>query len=126
MTKLRQVLTCASKGEEYPAWQGCDLDGTLAFYDHGKFKPGQIGDPIPSMVERIKRTIAAGTEVRIFTARVSYGPEAVTAVQDWLEQVAGLPRLAVTNVKDPGMFQLWDDRARQVIENTGELVVAKP
>jgi len=34
----------------------------------------------------------------------------------------GLPELEVTNVKDFAMIELWDDRCKQVIINTGELV----
>ena len=52
-------------------WIGVDLDGTLAKY--GSWNGGQIGDPIPLMVERVKQWIAEGVEVRIFTARVGSG-----------------------------------------------------
>lgn len=110
-------------------WIGVDLDGTLAFYD-GWQGITHIGEPIPLMLDRVKAWVAAGVEVRIFTARVSDGPDnrsdyspAIVAViiKDWCEK-HGLPRLAVTCVKDFGMVQLWDDRAIQVRVNTGEQV----
>jgi hypothetical protein len=108
-------------------WIGVDLDGTLAHYDRWRGSD-HIGEPIPKMVERVKKWIGQGREVRIFTARVS--PEAcalngehptavASAVQDWCEKHIGR-RLIVTNSKDMAMVQLWDDRAVQVIPNTGE------
>lgn len=50
-------------------WIGVDLDGTLAMYDGFK-GPEHIGDPVPKMLERVKKWLAEGREVRIFTARV--------------------------------------------------------
>ena len=81
------------------------------------------------MQERVKRWIAEGREVRIVTARVSpkdsQTKEEVeqirTMIEDWCEKHLG-KRLQVTNEKDHGMIELWDDRAIQVIKNTGERV----
>ena len=110
-------------------WIGVDLDGTLTHYD-GWRGIEHIGEPVAPMLARVKAWVERGVEVRIFTARVSVGPgdrstmgrEGVTEIiQDWLEK-HGLPRLAVTNVKDFGMVELWDDRAIQVRMNTGEIV----
>ena len=98
-------------------WIGVDLDGTLAHYD-GWYGPAHIGDPIESMLERVRRWLAEGYEVRIFTARASV-PEYVPFVEIWLEQ-NGLPPLKVTNVKDFGMVSLWDDRCVEVISNKGQ------
>lgn len=101
-------------------WIGVDLDGTLAHYS-GWRGVNHIGDPIPLMVERIKAWLSDGKTVKIFTARVG-GPgdvhEQRVLIQDWLEAV-GLPRLEVTATKDYSMVELWDDRAVQVIPNTG-------
>ena len=41
-----------------------------------------------------------------------------TMIQDWTEQYIGV-RLPVTNQKDYGMVELWDDRAVRVVINTG-------
>jgi len=60
-----------------------------------------------------------GIEVRIFTARASVESH-IPPVEEWLK-THGLEGLKVTNVKDYRMLQLWDDRAIQVIPNTGEL-----
>lgn len=100
-------------------WIGVDLDGTLAEY-HGWRGAGHIGDPIPAMMARVRKWIAAGVTVKIFTARATL-PEQIPPVQAWLEQ-HGLPPLEVTNVKDFGMVELWDDRCIQVRPNTGEPV----
>jgi hypothetical protein len=50
-------------------WIAVDFDGTLARYD-GWFGPDHLGEPIPAMVDRVKKWIAEGREVRVFTARV--------------------------------------------------------
>lgn len=122
-------------------WIGVDLDGTLAHYD-GWQGPGHIGAPVPAMVERVKRWLAEGREVRIFTARVwpytgvarpgqampvppgergrqAFG--AACAIANWCRLHIG-EVLPVTCVKDIYMVELYDDRAVQVRANTGELV----
>jgi hypothetical protein len=100
-----------------------DLDGTLAVYD-GWNGICHIGDPVPAMVERVKAWLAAGWEVRVFTARVASDPKDLRnfrgALAVWLHH-AGLPHgLSATNVKDFEMVELWDDRAVTVEANTGK------
>lgn len=114
-------------------WIGVDLDGTLAFYVKW-VNWDVIGSPVPLMLERVKGWLAEGREVRIFTARVSFENDICKAsgkpftrqqvaevIQDWLEK-NGLPRLQVTHEKDFNMIELWDDRAIQVIPNTGQTI----
>lgn len=110
----------------HKGWIGVDLDGTLAEYDGFK-GPGIIGKPIATMVERIKEWLRDGIEVRIFTARVSHDgtPQRVddahmarAAIEVWCREHIGRP-LRVTNIKDYEMWQLWDDRAVQVLTNAG-------
>ena len=102
-------------------WIGVDLDGTLAFYD-GWRGLDHIGEPIVPMLHRVKQWIKSGMDVKIFTARVSCPePEKtiiVQAIHDWCAK-NDLPPLEVTNIKDFGMIELWDDRAVQVGFNTG-------
>ena len=107
-------------------WIGVDLDGTLAEYNYGDlYRNGNtyIGQPVPLMLERIKRWRAEGVEVRIFTARVSEEhPGDLAKIRDaieaWcLEHIGEV--LPITNVKDYSMMELWDDRSVQVIPNTG-------
>ena len=103
-----------------PEWIGVDLDGTLAEY-YGWRGIDHIGAPIPLMVERVKRWIDSGKEVKIFTARISNPDEklaATTAIWKWLFE-NGLPLLEITNIKDWKMLELWDDRCVQVQMNTG-------
>lgn len=127
-------------------WIGVDFDGTLAEYgtwggaDH-------CGRPIAPMVDRVKRWLAEGHTVRIFTARIHpldrcVMPEevlvaaigagvivnrtdeaklAVMSIRAWCREHIGQV-LPITNVKDYGMIELWDDRAVQVRPNTGEAV----
>ena len=104
-------------------WIGVDLDGTLARYDGWK-GIDHIGEPIEEMKARVLGWLGVGIEVRIFTARVgdqkdSRDVEAARKhVEDWCEKHIGT-RLQVTNLKDFGMIELWDDRAVRVEFNTG-------
>lgn len=115
-------------------WIAVDLDGTLAHYDEWRGED-HIGEPIPPMLRRVKAWLAEGKDVRIFTARVD-GGEVAKAMGDpngdrfkdverirgfidaWCEKHVG-QKLPVTNKKDYGMIELWDDRAVQVVPNTG-------
>ncbi len=115
-------------------WIGVDLDGTLAEYN-GWIDETHIGDPIPEMANRVRVWLDAGFDIRIFTARVDGGQAAVdmghvetgvfrnveritSIIQDWTEKHFNI-RLPVTNKKDFGMVQLWDDRAVRVVFNEG-------
>lgn len=102
---------------QHKPWIGVDLDGTLAFYD-GWRGVENIGEPIPAMVKTIKTVLAAGNVVKIFTARVAVDDTALPFIQAWCEKYLGVV-LEVTCKKDFGMIQLYDDRVRQVIPNTG-------
>lgn len=107
-------------------WIGVDLDGTLAFYDKWRGE-SYIGDPIPEMVDRVKKWLAEGRDVRILTARASDGkwkqPDhpAIVAIEKWcLKHIGQI--LPITCEKDPMMIEIWDDKAVQVVENTGQPV----
>lgn len=110
-------------------WIGVDLDGTLAYYDRWR-GPDHIGPPIPPMLQRVRRWVQEGKDVRIFTARVSGGLAPHTtgeqqAVRDVIDEwsLAHVGKiLPVTNEKDYAMVELWDDRAIQVIPNTGQTI----
>jgi hypothetical protein len=97
-------------------WIGVDFDGTLAAY-HG-YKGKQLGKPVDKMVNRVLQWVKDGKTVKIFTARAADKSQ-VQAIKDWLK-ANDLPDLEVTNVKDKGMTQLWDDRAVGIKINTGE------
>lgn len=105
-------------------WIGVDLDGTLAHYDVWR-GPTHIGEPVPEMRERVVRWLSVGTDVRIFTARVSIreGEELArvrVAIEAWCLKYLGVV-LPITCTKDYGMIELWDDRVVQVEENTGRM-----
>jgi hypothetical protein len=105
-------------------WIGVDLDGTLAHYDGWKGHT-HIGAPIPAMVDRVKGWIAEGQKVKIFTARVAATGNELNEVKSyvaaWCSEHIGAV-LEITNVKDYGMIQLWDDRAIQVESNTARVI----
>ncbi len=107
-------------------WIGVDLDGTLAHYE-GWQGVDNIGAPIMPMVERVKSWLASGKTVKIFTARmhghgmplIGGGVEDVrTPIEEWCRKHIGQV-LEITNKKDFGMIELWDDRCIQVESNTG-------
>lgn len=115
-------------------WIGVDLDGTLAEY-HGFVNEEHIGEPVIEMATRVRKWLEDGKDVRIFTARVDGGLVAISMgnpagenfrdiprirkiIQDWTEKHFGI-RLPVTNQKDYGMIELWDDRAIRVVMNKG-------
>lgn len=100
-------------------WIGVDFDGTLAIYN-GFVAPTVLGEPIPRMVDRVKRWLEDGKQVKIFTARIAcpQHAEVTQAIQDWCVSHIGRA-LEVTNVKDIHMVELWDDRCVQMVLNTG-------
>lgn len=107
--------TKPAEPQEKP-WIGVDLDGTLALATPWRGMT-HIGAPVPLMVRRVQEWTRMGLTVKILTARGPY-PEAVDAIKKWLV-ANGMPELEVTDRKDFGMVELWDDRAIQVVRNTG-------
>lgn len=126
-------------------WIAVDLDGTLAFYDDTWLAWNKFGAPIMPMVRRVQQWLSSGIEVRIMTARVfpfvhgvgMAGPSMFTrsrkclvtdepfsihdmigAIQLYTQEHVGY-KLPCTCAKDYKMLEQWDDRAIQVIPNTG-------
>lgn len=108
-------------------YHAVDLDGTLAHYANtGNIL--DIGLPVPLMLERVQRWVKEGKEVRIVTARVNsednpHADKQRLVIEKWLQKYVG-QKLPITCKKSHSMIELWDDRAVQVIPNTGERVLA--
>jgi hypothetical protein len=131
-------------------WYGFDLDGTLAKYDKWE-GIDHIGEPIVPMVKLIKQLHNDGKIVKILTARVAPRPGPDTKpnpymegnwciqepdvqtwalysvwtakefIQEWCYRHLGfIPE--ITHEKDHLMLELYDDRVKQVVPNTGVLV----
>lgn len=131
-------------------WYGFDLDGTLAKYDKWE-GIDHIGELIVPMVKLIKQMHDEGKTVKILTARVSPRPVPDTKpnpymegnwciqepdvqtwalkdvwtakefIQEWCyRNLEFIPE--ITHEKDHLMLELYDDRVKQVIPNTGVLV----
>ena len=98
-----------------------DLDGTLAEY-HG-WNNGEIGEPIPKMALRIRRWQKKGVPIHILTARAASNNkdrlEQIKKISDWCFKYFG-ERFPITAEKDRMTMEIWDDRAVQVIKNTGD------
>jgi hypothetical protein len=105
-------------------WVGFDLDGTLSRTDNlGHFQPPYpVGDPVPEMLLTVKSLLAAGVNVKIFSARACDAGN-IPKVQAWAER-HGLGRLEVTNQKDFDLVRFYDDRAVQVVPNQGRHVIS--
>jgi hypothetical protein len=113
--------------QSHDGWIGVDFDGTLAVYNEW-VSASHCGEPIMPMVNRVRKWIEEGRNVRIFTARVYAPPNkalrqkeaaiAMLAIQEWCLKYLG-KELPVTCVKDFAMIELWDDRCVQLERNTG-------
>jgi len=101
-------------------WIGVDLDGTLAV----GACPG-IGRPVERMCARVREWLTDGVDVRIVTARVNdasdLAAEQRARIEAWCVEHLGRV-LPITAEKDYAMALLYDDRAVQVVTDTGELV----
>lgn len=97
-------------------WIGVDFDGTLC---------AASGQPIPKMIERVKKFLAQGIEVRIVTARVNskmtfeHKHNHCDYIMRWCLQHIG-KTLPIQAEKDYDMVVLYDDRAIAVETDTGE------
>jgi len=100
--------------DEGEGWIGVDFDGVLAVYN-GYQGDDHVGKPIEPMIKRVRKWLAEGRDVRIFTARKPH-PAIRKFCRDNLGKI-----LPITNTKDRHMQMLLDDRAVGVVRNTGEL-----
>lgn len=114
-----------------------DLDGTLAFdIPNGPpFDIRLIGPPVPQMVRIIQEHYWGGEEVLVFTARANtidhhtifdgtaeeYLAVVVSTIKKWCLEHLGF-ELEVTCEKNYRTKIIYDDRARQVEKNKGQLV----
>ena len=116
---------------EVKRWIGVDFDGTLAVFKcNWPDDPSATGEPITPMVELVKKWIAEGEDVRIFTARMDcYHPkfgrlqtlDVKAHIEAWCLKHIG-EVLPITNVKDYFCKAIYDDRAIQVEKDTGRLI----
>lgn len=110
---------------------GCDFDKTMAHYEDGdidKLGPEHVGEPIPEMVEKIKQALADGAEVYVFTARVNPGDgtfkkalnatKSYVVISEWCQRNIGTV-LPITHEKSWRWSEIWDDKAKEVLPNTG-------
>ncbi len=111
--------------EEKESWVGFDLDRTMARRVKGDDHK-TIGEPIHRMIDLAKSYIASGKKVKIFTARVASDDAADVQMQVEMISAFSLKHfgkvLEITCIKDRFCIRIYDDIARQVIPNTGNLV----
>ena len=124
-------------------WLAVNLDGTLTEWDGVWRGPSYIGAPIARTVRRVKHWLNQGKDVRIFTARVwvptlGLGVVSTSADAAWQRHYAEAKEcrkaidafctqqfgrtLPITCEKDRHAVLILDDRAQQVVPNTGALV----
>lgn len=139
-----RVLQLAKTG----GWIGVDFDGTMFTFEGDTWVRWNVfGEPIKPMIDRVLLWCAAGVPVRIVTARIGlpinvrndlddlymslrrtnrcvvsgelYSDAMMQeAIQDHMT-LYGLPVLPVQCYKGGKMIEFWDDRAIQMIPNTG-------
>jgi len=94
---------------EWDTYIGVDLDGTLA-EEITPFDPLKIGRPIPAMVEKVRKALADGVCIKVFTARLAdkgLKEQIQEIIREWTKAAIGTP-LESTNEKTPGMVEVWD------------------
>jgi len=129
MNTVKREDSVSGTRRERGEWIGVDLDGTLAHYN-GWRGVAHIGPPIAPMLERVKTWLREGWDVRIFTARVCADQDGSTVddarrlIEQWCMAHLGVV-LPVTNRKDFGMVELWDDRCVQVQRNLGAIATTQ-
>lgn len=104
-----------------------DFDATLAHYDHWR-GAADLGAPVSEMVKKVKAWRAAGEEVFLFTARVNPGDDtfkeglqatmSYLSIAEWSKKNLG-EILPITHEKSKRFTAIHDDRADQIIPNTG-------
>ena len=101
-----------------------DLDGTLAHYDGWK-GVDHIGEPIPKMIDKLKRHLEQGDECVIFTARVTGEHDdpndSIHHIAKWLRKHR-IPPLGITCIKSSKFTIMYDDRAFRIAKNEGVIV----
>lgn len=110
----------------------CDLDKTLAYAEDkpnpNDYDPTLVGPPIPLMLNRVKKWLQRGDEVRIFTARVSSNNPnkdiCIPYIQQWCLTHLGQV-LEITAEKDYLADLIFDDKIIQIIPNSGIRVDGK-
>jgi len=116
---LEKQVKSAPKDGKYIA---VDWDGTVVHYEGWK-GPTVFGPPIKTMVDRIKRWLANGEDVCIFTARITDDNTGAArkAIEKKCQELFGQV-LPITNIKSPNMVSFFDDRAVQVERNDGKIL----
>lgn len=111
-----------AKDHEFTPYILVDFDRTLAHYEDHDTHGSVLGAPVPAMLERVKRWLEDGVEVRIFTARAAdtnpARDEDIRNIDLWCRTHLG-GSLKITNAKDFGAMAIWDDLACAVEPNTG-------
>ena len=110
-----------------------DFDGTL--HDRTNHAFDDLGPPILLMLDRVKKWLEDGMQVKLLTARVSDAPRRGLNPSDVPEYVARQRKLLeawclkhigqvipITAQKDTYLYQLWDDRAVAIERNTGKVL----
>lgn len=103
-----------------------DFDRTLAHYESWEKNGHALGTPVPATLERVRRWLIDGVEVRIFTARASgTNPRReadIDAIEAWCMEEIG-ECLEVTCEKDFDCMAIIDDLAITIEPNTGAALV---
>lgn len=98
-----------------------DLDKTMAEYTTFK-GAAVIGKPIAAQVDQVKKMLADGKDVWIYSARVEH-PDAIPAIKEFSKENIG-KELPMTNIKYPEFAKFIDDRAELPVQMQREKISA--
>ena len=123
-----RVMFCGSiKEYKTPDVIGVDFDGTL-FTTFEPYDPRKIGKPVPKMIKFVQKLIKQGKKVVILTARMNTSEHTPQQLAFTRKLIRGACKkyigkaLPVTAEKHSTMKIIYDDRAVQVVRNTGKIV----
>ena len=93
------------------------LDGTLSHQSEDASAEDKIGDPVKPMLERVRKWIADGKSVMVFTARAETAG-GMLAVRFWLD-AHDLQTVGVTDKITRDADEIWSCRAVGIMLNKG-------
>jgi len=116
--------------DDEPYYILVDFNGTLAKHDKGAKVIDDagnpiMGEPIAKMVERVKARLASGLRVKIQCGTVGAGgpkgEKMAAAIRQWTLEHLG-QELEATGTITPRCIEVWNDKAKAVVRNTGRFV----
>lgn len=110
-----------------PFYTLVDFNGTLVHHERGGKVVDDdgtvhIGEPIPRMVEKVKKLLAQGMTVKIMCGTVGEGgpkgEKMAAAIREWTREHLG-EECEPTGTVTTRCLMIWNDKAKEVVRNAG-------